>query len=204
MKTIINFLKNKQFISYLFIIYVVAFSIFLGNHIYAQHEIITKGKTFIFRALPVDPYDYFRGRYITIKIKTPLINLNKGPDDEKTAFHYRNKRCYAKIAINKDGVANFTEISKNLPEKNSEEWVKIYARYSGYGEKKGYEISLIDNRFYLNEKVAPAVDDLYATTLRKDNKACTIEVKAFKNQLRIKEVYINKIPITKYVRGLKK
>ncbi len=202
MKTIINFLKNKQTILSLFIIYVVAFSIFLGNHIYAQHEIMTKGKTFIFKARPVDPYDYFRGRYIIIDIKTPLI-----ADEKNQKFHsWRKKRYYAKIAINEDGFAKFTEISKDLPKENSEEWVRIYARFSNRGNnnKKGYEVSLIDNRFYLNEEIAPAVDDLYSTTLRNNNKACTIEVKAFKNQLRIKEVYINKIPITKYVRGQKK
>ena len=111
---------------------------------------------FRFRVDGVDPYDPFRGRYITLDIKTPEL--------ETEDFTFRPYK-YAVLRRNKDNFATVTELS----EKNTPNRPCLRIRYHGITrkwqgnqrlEKGTHRFIFPFTRYFLNEKNASAADEL--------------------------------------------
>lgn len=157
-------------------------------------------REFRFRTGAVDPYDPFRGRYVTLN---PLPNSVKaGNAAENGSRKYR----YAVLTEGKDGFAEVVRLAESPPE--GEPFVRIdysYMTHEWQGNKKSEEayhrFSFPFNRFYLNEELAPEAEKLVADIIRKNADGCVLSVLVYADgSYAVKDLLIEGKPIRDVLR----
>ena len=131
---------------------------------------------FRFRTGALDPYDSFRGRYVTLN---PMPNTVKAGKEES---HRRPRDLrYAVLTQGKDGFAEVSRLTEEPP--TGVPFVRIrnvFRRYEWHGNQRSddaqYRFSFPFDRFYLNEKLAPEAEALVMETLRKNPNDCVLSV----------------------------
>ena len=123
-------------------ILVVAAQLFVPfQMIFNQEDIFKTGKEFKFQTAPLDPYDPFRGKYITLFFKEREVKV-------KNAKEWINgETVFASIIVDKNGFAKISSISKSKPE-NGDSYLKAKIGLSIDTNK--ITIDFPFNRFYMN------------------------------------------------------
>jgi uncharacterized membrane-anchored protein len=150
------------------------------------------GHQFKFRTAPIDPYDVFRGRYVAIRVEN---NYAPVPDDIKLL---RNRKVYAVIEEDKDGFARISRITVRRP--RGKAYVQARVTYAS-GDR--VYLRLPFNRYYLEEKVAPAAEAAYRTYSRRGLQGAYVTVRVLSGLAVIEELYVGGKPILEFVRGRK-
>ncbi|MFA6103252.1 MAG: GDYXXLXY domain-containing protein [Victivallaceae bacterium] len=158
-------------------------------------EVLNKGRIYIFKAAPVDPYDYFRGRYVNIRIEKNYVPVS--PD---TTLDFKsNEAVYASIKNDKDGLAYFDNLSRTVPENG--DYVKV--NFSYHDKDKAY-LLIPFNQFFMNEKMAPEAERVVREALLKRRDSCVIKLRVHNDTAVIEDLLINNTPIRKYILDLQK
>jgi uncharacterized membrane-anchored protein len=179
-------MKNKKNILVLFALVVLAQLFVPFQMIFKQEDIIKTGTEFKFQTAPIDPYDAFRGKYITLFFKEREITV-------KNAEKYTNgETIFATINTDKNGFAKISSISKTKP-KNTDSYLKLKVGFALNNDK--IAIDLPFNRFYMNENIASKAEKIYREfSIKKKNE--TYALVAIKNgEAVIKDVRINDVSI---------
>lgn len=179
-------MKNKKNILLLFALVAIAQLFVPLQMIFNQENIITTGTAFKFQTAPIDPYDAFRGKYITLFFKEREITV-------KNAKKYTSgETIFATIITTKNGFAKIGSISKSKPE-NTNSYLKLKVGFSLNNNK--IAIDLPFNRFYMNEYIASKAEKIYReSSIKKKNE--TYALVAIKNgEAVIKDVRINEVSI---------
>ena len=179
-------MKNKKITLLIFIMVVIAQFYVPLQMILDQEDIIITGTEFKFQTAPIDPYDPFRGKYITLFFKEREITVQN-----KIKWH-NGETVFATLTTDKNGFAKVSSISKIKPS-NSEPFIasKISVGYIS-------SILMIDfpfNRYYMNEDIAQKAEKIYQEfAIKKKNE--TYALVAVKNgEAVVKGVCINEISI---------
>ena len=179
----------------LFIIVIAAMLAVPAFMISKGEEVLNKGRIYIFKAAPVDPYDYFRGRYVNIRIEKNYVPVS--PD---TPLDFKsNEAVFATIVNDKDGFAYFDSISRTVPE--SGDYVKV--NFSYQDKNKAY-LLIPFNQFFMNEKLAPEAERVVREALLKRKDSCVIKLRVHNDTAVIEDLLINNMPIKKYILSLQK
>jgi len=128
----------------------------------AQRErLLKEGEQFRFKTIPFDPYDAFRGRYISLRVEDSKVPYVLGIDCE------RDQKIYAHIAVDDQGYAKLSGISKGVPK--GQPYITARVSYLHGGD---VFIDLPIDRYYMEEKAAPAAEKIYRqyTDRRKKNR----------------------------------
>lgn len=170
----------------LFILVVLA-QLFVPLHmIFNQEDIIRTGKEFKFQTVPIDPYDPFRGKYITLFFKEREITV-------KNATKWiPGETAYATLITNKNGFAKISSISKAKP-KNSESYLKMKIGYALNSTKIAIDFPF--NRFYMNENIAPKAEKIYQEFSMKEKNETYALVAVKNGESVIKDLRINEVSI---------
>lgn len=93
----------------LFIVFSVLIILSLGLIVYSSFPLIT-GKTIVLKTQPIDPFDIFRGQYLTINYDVSLIPKIDGVKDGDTVYVVLKKEgdifVYDSATINKPSSEN--------------------------------------------------------------------------------------------------
>lgn len=179
-------MKNKKNTVLLFALVTLAQLFVPLQMIFNQEDIINTGTEFKFQTAPIDPYDAFRGKYITLFFTEREITV-------KNAKKYSNGEIiYATIITAKNGFAKISSISKSKPE-NTNSYLKLKAGFSLNNNKMAIDLPF--NRFYMNENIASKAEKIYRDfSIKKKNK--TYALVAIKNgEAVIKDVRIKEVSI---------
>ena len=179
-------MKNKKIAFLIFILIVIAQLYVPLQMIFNQEDIIKTGAEFKFQTVPVDPYDPFRGKYITLFFKEREITVNN-------ATKWRSgETIFATINMDKKGFAKISSISKTKP-KNNESYLKLKIGFALNNNKIAIDFPF--DRFYMNENIAPNAEKIYQEfSVKKKNE--TYALVAVKNgEAVIKDVRINEVSI---------
>lgn len=141
----------KKYLS-LFLIAAIAVQLFVPSYmIFSKYNTLKNGEQYKFKAYPVDPYDPFRGRYVQFSVN----DVSRKYSTEK----------YGIISIDENGFAHIKEFSDEKP------------------IDKPYIESLSDDffsmpvdRYYMEDKLAPAAENLVAKTIKTDDVYITVRV----------------------------
>lgn len=115
-----------------------------------QRETILKnGERFRFKAVPVDPYDAFRGRYVALRLEKDRLPR---PDNLKIET---GQTVYAHIYVDRQGNAKFSRITTRPPH----DIPYMTARALCWG--KEVKLDLPIKRYYMQESIAPQAQRLY-------------------------------------------
>lgn len=183
--------KDKPF--YITVFKAVLIILLAGQAAFPVYTIIkselalNSGAEYKFLVRPADPYDPFRGRYVTLRYEN---NTAKATDVLKN-----NDLADGVLAIDKDGFAYVRELSKYKTALSSEAVVTV--RLTGDIAKKGKAyFEFINNKLFMNEKIAPKVDRVMWTYRGK------IYVKAsVKNgDMILKNLYFDGVEASEYVK----
>lgn len=156
------------------LIVVILIQLFIpANMIYQKYDIIKTGQEFKFRVNPIDPYDAFRGRY---------VSLNYGE-----TFPMDRNGKHGSIVVGKDGFAKIDKIS-------DEPIGDIYVRST----RNDYFKMPID-RYYMDEKMAPQAETLIREQVTGKDTYITVRIK--NGTLVITGLYIDGMPIEDIIKS---
>ncbi|MDD2478414.1 MAG: GDYXXLXY domain-containing protein [Victivallaceae bacterium] len=131
-----------------------------------------------FRCGAIDPYDPFRGRFVTLRTLPDRI-----PADQ-TTYHY-GENVYATLGVDSDRMATVVSLSKTPP---ASEFITVKYKRRGVAfednetidrKKQWHFFELPFKRFHLNEKHAPEAEKIVASLTHSDTKQCVLKVKVY-------------------------
>lgn len=177
----------KKFIFVLFFITCIFQLSMLSFRVYEYENILKNGKTFYFLPAPIDPRDLFRGRYVTLSFKNQEIITKKDFKQIKRGdFIY----VTLKSSNNQTKIENvFTQKPKNG------DFLKV--KYIMTGTKNRVIFRFLFNRYYMNEHKSKKAEKLYNKLTNKDK--LLAKVKVLNGVGVIENIYINSIPLNKYI-----
>ena len=175
----------------------------IGFQIVTYERVLKEGEAFYFDVLPFDPYDPFRGRYVTIRfdwdtLKAPLVgSLEEVAKTGKTYAileHTKGADRIKEVTPSKPDKGYFIEVTNVYPEsERSEKPTKKEAK-----ELKMIHFSLPFDRFYMREDLAPQAEKLLRFNDEK-NTDIQAKIKILNGKGVIEDLIINKQPIAQYL-----
>ena len=114
-----------------------------GTMIHERELTLREGRAYKFHTQPVDPYDAFRGRYVALALEP---NTVPGTNFEAGTV------VYVTLAEGADGFVQFTGASRERPAE--QDYLKVKTGWSN-------SVRLPFDRFYMEEKAAPAAERAY-------------------------------------------
>lgn len=195
-------MKNKSIYLILFIVVVIAQWLIPIQMINSQEDTLSTGKILKFKTEPVDPYDAFRGKYISLRFKE---------NSAKTTKETKNLNFGDEIFVtfaDSSGYALVDAVSVEEP-KNNQIYVKAKVDYvdnnifilNSKVKQPGLSIHINYpfERYYMNEAKAPKAETAYRENNQSTKDNVYAEV-AVKNGVGIiKDVIIEGVPIKDYV-----
>lgn len=158
-----------------------------------RESVLKNGEQFKFKAAPFDPYDAFRGRYVALRIAENTVALPKG-------MELRNgQKVYALIALDEQGFAKFTTLSLRKPRDVSCMQAKV-----SYVSKGIVHLDLPIDRYYMEEKAAPAAEKVYREHTRRGKQDAHILVRVRDGFAVIEALYVGDRRIEDVVKEEKK
>jgi uncharacterized membrane-anchored protein len=165
----------------------------------SAETVLKEGTVYKFKPQPIDPYDAFRGRYITLNFG----NLRIDSPNAVSNFS-ADQIVYVLLAEDEEGFAYFSQITAEVP--NHENYMTTNIR--SVGEDYVY-IYLPENmgRYYLNEKLAPLAESAYRKLTREnangtDEVPVYLDVKVYDGIPLIEEMYMKGMPMVEYLRSV--
>jgi len=159
--------------------------------IWNSEKTISKGHTFKFKTIPVDPVDPFRGKYIRLRFEVE----NK---DYDTKYYDKKNRKIIQFAILEevDGYANISEVVNDPPIGN-----KPYIKVKTSPWKNGkIRVDLPFDKFFMEESLAKPAEDMVRELQRDSTVIVCAQISVLDGNAVLKDVMINDKSIADYVR----
>ena len=187
----------KQFKNIAFGLTMLVYLWFPFNMIQGVQKVLKEGTVYRFKSIPVDPYDAFRGRYVTLRIGKRVFSVAHA----KEKFN-RQQTVYLTIKIDENGFADFENVFTKIPE--GQDYIKTTVAYVA---PNSVTIQLPENmkQYFINEKLAPLAEKTYRE-LTRNNRTQTdsinvyLDVRVLDGTVVIDELYLKGKPIVEYLR----
>jgi uncharacterized membrane-anchored protein len=184
-------MRNKIIILALFIIVALIQLFVPAKMVFDREKILNQGVEYKFKTKPIDPYDVFRGKYISLVYREDVC-LVKFPLEWK-----RNETVYVILSVNKEGYAKIKSISKKKPI-NTKAFVK--ARVSSVYESTGQVyVNYPFSRYYMEESKAYDAELAYNEVIRDTSLTTYSLVKVLDGESVLKDVMIDDVSILERV-----
>jgi len=155
-----------------------------------RERVLQHGESFKFNTAPVDPVDVFRGRYV-------WLNFDENSyEGEKRDDVVRGQKVHVTVGIGTNGFAQFTGVYTKPPA--DEPYITMRARYAS---GKTVHLDLPYDRYYMNERLAPAAERAYREHTRGAKRDAYAVVKVMNGFAVIDDLYVGGVPIVEYIRG---
>jgi uncharacterized membrane-anchored protein len=146
------------------------------------------GTMYKFRTKPVDPYDVFRGRYVTLDFADDSLDTADGS-------YWRKGPYYVRLTNDAEGFAKPVEASL-MPLTGSD----VIIVDSAWSHNKSLRLTYPFNRYYLPEDLAPLAEQLYQRANRdaadRESKPETyVTVSVYRGVGVLKELYLHGLPV---------
>ncbi|WP_299259942.1 GDYXXLXY domain-containing protein [uncultured Aquimarina sp.] len=179
-------------IIYLFILFIIVAlaQIFVPIQMVMDSEsTIISGVAYRFKTRPIDPTDPFRGKYIKLHYDMDHFNT-------EDSTYVVGEEIYIYLKNDSEGFAEVSQISKTLLQSETD---YVTARVTYYYKGK-VNFQLPFNTFYMEETKAYDAELAYAKANRRNlsnNVYALVYIKD--DDVVLKDVFINDIPIQEYV-----
>jgi len=183
-------MKTARWLISLFALVVVA-QIAGPASLIAKHELTLRhGTRWKFRTAPVDPYDAFRGRYVALGFSENKVPIAPGAKIEA------DMDAYAVLGTDTNGFARLDMLRKSPS--SDKPFLKVHVTWADRGQAS---VELPFNRFFMEEHRAPAAEQAYQQSNRRDAAKPTYVVVRVRNGVGVIEnLFIADKPISDYLR----
>lgn len=161
-----------------------------------REVVLRTGRRFKFKVMPIDPYDAFRGRYVDLGFEQ-----DEAPNPPRTSYR-QGQMVYALLAEDADGFAFFTGLSTARPAGDSYLRTKIaFIRWQPdrtVGDT--VHLQLPFDRYYTEEKAAPAVERAMPPGRAEGVKEAYVTVRIMAGQAVLEELFMEGESVRKLIR----
>lgn len=158
-----------------------------------REVVLRTGRQFKFKTVPVDPYDAFRGRYVSLRLESGYVLT-------KNRMNWRTPQpLYALIDVDDEGFARFTALTDTLPQDGP--YLRTRVWYTA-GERAYLDLSL--QRYYMEERAAPVAEKIYRQRNQGGKKDAYITVRIKDGFAVIEGLYVGGRRIEDVVKDVKK
>lgn len=181
-------MKIKFNLFYLFLAVIVVQLCVPGMMIYSHETALKQGKAFKFNTAPVDPFDPFRGRYVTLNIAANSAPWANNVKIKKGAW------AYVTVVTGDDGFAELIEASTTPPAHSH--YLRLKARRSYSGK---VHFTLPFNRYYAEETLAPEIERSFGRSQRRSREKTYVMVRVYNGTGVIEELYLDDLPVMQFI-----
>jgi uncharacterized membrane-anchored protein len=157
-----------------------------------RESVLRNGEQFKFKTAPVDPYDAFRGRYVALRIEGDKVPVPQGMGLS------HGQSVYALISTNEEGFAKFATLATNKPAGTP--FIQAKVRYV---LKDKVQLDLPIDRYYMEEKSAPAAERVYREYSRRDKQDAYVLVRVKDGFAVIEALYVGGKRIEEAVKNVR-
>ena len=152
----------------------------------SQERTLAEGALFKFKTRPVDPVDFFRGRYVQLAFDQEVLSSELDKSFEL------DQRVYVALGTDDQGFAKVLTVSRERPDTGS----FILARTSRY-ERNRLEFPF--DRFYMDEFKAPKAEAAFLGSGSQRVQAY-VQVRVRDGHASIEDLFLEGLPVKKYLR----
>lgn len=181
---------SKKYILPLFILVALIQLAIPIKMIFNEEIVISEGTAFKFKVAPIDPYDPFRGKYITLRYQETEFEVKNEKEWD------RKQPVYVVLSTDPDGFMKIKDVVKEKPTHTSN-YIKAKISYKSNNQ---IHLKYAFDSYYMEESKAYEAEQIYNHSLRdtlKHETYALIYVKDAKAVLQ--DVLIDGIPIKEHV-----
>lgn len=185
--------------------FILAFPIF---QIVRYEKVIANGMAVKIHCRAYDPYDAFRGRYVRYSLSEEVgdeVILPKNKPSNKSIYIHSG---YVLIAKDEDGFVKYKEVVRKRPSSGDYLHCRInrHRQWDDDGERTDEYTTRITltglDRYFMNEKLAPAAEQAMQKALGDENKSCHLEIKVLDGLAVPVQLYIDNERIEDYIKQM--
>jgi len=167
-----------------------------ASMIYSYETTLSKGTTYRFEVIPVDPADPFRGRYVRLGFAVEFVEEGVYIQGQETLIDTRGD-AFALITQSSNGLAKIAALS--ISEPKSGDYLKVQVFRS---KDRVYRIDFPLDRYYAEESKAPNIERVtqnWRGTESEQPELVTAEVNIYAGKGVISELYVGDQTIHDYL-----
>jgi len=173
------------------LIFVIMFTIQLIvplSMIIEKEVVLNKGETIKFQVRPIDPYDAFRGKYLSIGIVENRVITN-------TENYREGQDVYASIVVDSDGFGKPAAI--NTEPYENEQYIKCKIDYVS---EDSVVLNFPFDRFYINEEYSELGEELYSQYSSGEKEDAYISVRISRGKSVLEKMFLSGIEINDFIK----
>lgn len=159
-----------------------------ASMIWKREHTLRTGQRYLFRTIPIDPYDAFRGRYITLRMEQQAFHA------EQAERFVRGRRAYARLSVDADGLAVIDELRLTPPAAGDYLTVRVSYTHNGV-----VFLHLPFDRYYLQEFDAPRAERLYLEHSNRRQRTARVAVRVRHGFAVVEDVLLDGRPIREWL-----
>jgi uncharacterized membrane-anchored protein len=170
-----------------------------ASSIVRYERTLSQGTLYKIKTVPVDPADPFRGRYVAVQSAITL-SPPLSPEVLRLFTEYPARRAYVVLATDEEGFARAAEVVTARPAGG--DYLPIASAFQRpvFDDQRlretRYDIVLPFDRYYMNESAAPAAEQRYLESIRRNGESRTWLTVRVRNGVGVIEgLYIDGEPI---------
>ncbi|MEZ4987381.1 MAG: GDYXXLXY domain-containing protein [Saprospiraceae bacterium] len=164
-----------------------------ANMILGREKVLDKGTPYRFKVRPVDPYDPFRGRYMTLDFEANQFNT------DTLSEWMMGETVFVSLATDSIGFANIQDVTHEPPTDGSD-YITAKLYYSDWRDSfQLLQILYPFDRYYMEETKAPEAERIYRESLRDSSQTAWALVHVYQGEAVLKDVLVNGVSITQLI-----
>lgn len=176
----------------LFAVVMLLYLWFPYNMIRQTERILQKGEVYRFDLQPIDPYDAFRGRYVSLFYGDQQVIAKDSL--------LRGQTAYIKLEKDSSGYAYFSAAYAATP---ASEGYLIAEILHAQDSLVTFDLPESMSYYYMNEESAPEVEKLVMRPRLPDDREtvrASVDVRILNGEAVVEELYINEFPVKEYLK----
>jgi uncharacterized membrane-anchored protein len=154
-----------------------------------KESVLNKGETVYFQVQPVDPYDAFRGKYLSIGIMENRVDID-------TLDYKDGQDIFARLSVDSDGFGKPVGLSTE-PYLN-----ELYVKCKiDYVDDNAVTLIFPFDRYYINEEYSQSGEELYNQFSNGEKEDAYISVRIRKGKAVLEEMYLSGIEINEFIKA---
>lgn len=189
-------MDNKKTLLGAFILLVLVQIFVPAKMIFDKEEVLSEGEEYKFKTAPIDPYDPFRGKYITLRYEENRVEVENENDWK------RGESIYVLLSKDEEGFAHIETGSKEIPSSENN-YLKAKVRWVSTDSTHEVTIDYPFDRYYMEESKAKDAEDVYRESQIDTNKEAYALVRIKAGESVLEDVLIDGVSIQEIVKTRK-
>lgn len=188
-------MMNKKRILLILFACLVLVQLYVPASMIVKRELtLSEGVEYKFRAVPVDPGDPFRGRFVSINVENNKVPVSDNADYEN------NQTVYVQLEKDAEGFSKMISVSKEQPKNSAYFKTKVLYMDRVGGGANTVNVKIPFDRYYMEEKAAPEAEKAYREKVKDAEKDVYVTVRIKDGFAVLEKLYINGVTIEEYLK----